>query len=212
MAEAKVKVGLIKLADMREDPRNARTHDDAQVNHLADLMEQFGFTQPPLIDRSAEDLIVAGHGRKRAALLVLERGNTLRLPDGTALPPGKVPFIDVSGWDEDKRRAYAIADNQSALMADWDAEILLSELDALSDAGLAAASLGFDDETMARLMAEADPDPGQGRQQGELRDSEFEYADQYGIVVQCKDAAEQEARFNELRDKFGADQVKVVVV
>lgn len=211
MAEPKIKAGLMHVEEMRDDPRNARTHDEAQLDMLADLMVEFGFTNPPLIDVGADNLIVAGHGRKGAVRRVIERGLTLRLPDGRALPPGKVPFIDVTGWTEEKRRAYALADNQSALLAGWDVDILTGELEALGDLGIDAALLGFDDEEIDRLVAAASE--GAGRQAGgELVDSDFDHVDQFGVIVTCADAVDQEAVFNRLRDELGADRVKVVVV
>jgi DNA modification methylase len=145
---------LISLDDMREDPRNARTHDEEQIELLAAAIHRWGWTQPVLIDASAENLIVAGHGRKSAALLLQERGDPIRLPDGKPLPPGKVPFIDVSGWSEEERRAYALADNQLALRADWDEDLLRGELEALSGFDFDIGLIGFDEKEIERLMGD----------------------------------------------------------
>lgn len=211
VAQTKPKIGLMDIDEMRDDPRNARTHDEPQLEMIAGLMVEYGYTNPVLIDVGSENLIVAGHGRKGAARLLRDRGEIIRLPDGQPLPKGKLPFIDVTGWTEEKRRAYALADNQSALLAGWDVALLTSELDALGDIGIDAESLGFSDETLERLAMDADP-AGPNRQPGDLVDSTFEHTDQYGVIVMCADAEEQEAQFERLRDELGPERVKVVVV
>jgi hypothetical protein len=45
--------------------RNARTHSDAQIAHIAASIREFGFTNPILVD--SNDGIIAGHGRLLAA-------------------------------------------------------------------------------------------------------------------------------------------------
>ncbi|HSF94225.1 MAG TPA: ParB/Srx family N-terminal domain-containing protein, partial [Thermohalobaculum sp.] len=52
---------------LRPWARNARTHSKKQLRQLADSIEEFGFTNPILIDR--ENMILAGHGRVAAAKL-----------------------------------------------------------------------------------------------------------------------------------------------
>ena len=44
---------------------NPRTHSEAQVAHIAKSIEEFGFTNPILVDTKAG--ILAGHGRLLAA-------------------------------------------------------------------------------------------------------------------------------------------------
>jgi len=124
------------------NPRNTRTHSDEQVRQLQASMIEFGFTNPVLEDAEG---VVAGHGRIAAASgLYDEFGLTLQLPDGTDIPPGCVPVLSCEGWSADKRRAYAIADNQLALNAGWDEALLRSELLDLDALGIDAALMGFD--------------------------------------------------------------------
>jgi ParB-like chromosome segregation protein Spo0J len=44
---------------------NARTHSKKQLKQIADSIQQFGFTNPIIID--AHNSILAGHGRVEAA-------------------------------------------------------------------------------------------------------------------------------------------------
>ena len=56
------------VSDLKPWARNARTHSKKQVRQIADSIEQFGFTNPVLIDEGGT--ILAGHGRVAAAKLL----------------------------------------------------------------------------------------------------------------------------------------------
>lgn len=114
---------------------NSRTHSDHQVAQVAASISEFGFTNPILID--AAGIIIAGHGRLQAA-------KTLNLTE--------VPCIRLSGLTEDQRRAYVIADNQLALNAGWDLEMLRLELDKLQAADFDIEVIGFDDDFIGELL------------------------------------------------------------
>src|ERR1700749_1707182 len=87
--------------------RNPRTHSDAQVAQIAASIVAFGFNNPILVDSDAG--IIAGHGRLLAA-------RNLQLKT--------VPVIVLDHLTETEKRAYVIADNQLALNAGWDDEML----------------------------------------------------------------------------------------
>src|SRR5271154_138234 len=94
--------------------RNPRTHSDAQVAQIAASIAEFGFNNPILVDTKAG--IIAGHGRLLAAReLGLE----------------EVPVIVLDHLTEAQKRAYIIADNQLALNAGWDDDMLRTEITAL---------------------------------------------------------------------------------
>jgi len=123
--------------------RNPRTHSDAQVAQIAASIAEFGFNNPTLVDTKAG--IIAGHGRLLAA-------RKLQLE--------KVPVIVLDHLTEAQKRAYIIADNQLALNAGWDDEILRSELAALQDEDFNIRIIGFEDEELARLLAAQDAAEG----------------------------------------------------
>src|SRR4029079_17587293 len=106
-------------------------------------MREFGFVNPILV--GAEGGIVAGEGRFRAA-------QTLGLRD--------VPVIVLEHLSEVQRRALAIADNQLALNAGWDEEMLREQLAALKDEDFNLDLLGFDDQELARQLAEQEASAG----------------------------------------------------
>lgn len=161
-------VSVVPLEELRPYGRNARTHSDEQVDQIVALIQEFGWTIPILAEvGSGDGLIVAGHGRRLAALRIYDGGGTIRLVDGRALPPGTVPVIDCTGWSDDQRRAYTLADNQIALNAGWDEALLKLELGDLSLSGFDIGLAGFSQKDLASLLGagagngdpEATPEP-----------------------------------------------------
>jgi DNA modification methylase len=137
--------------------RNARTHSPEQVAQIAASLVEFGFTNPVLADATG---IVAGHGRVLAARQVYEAGRTLALPGGAQVPAGHVPVIDVTGWTDAQRRAYIIADNNLALNAGWDFDVLAVEIDELRDVGYDLELLGFDQQALNDMIGTPNDAPG----------------------------------------------------
>jgi DNA modification methylase len=122
--------------------RNARTHSALQVHQIAASIAAFGFNNPVLADPDGG--IIAGHGRVLAAR---DRGLS------------HVPVIVLSHLSENQKRAFQLADNQLALNAGWDLDLLRLELKALTAAAdLPLDLIGFDEEELARLLAEQDAD------------------------------------------------------
>lgn len=119
--------------------RNPRTHSDAQVAQIAASITEFGFNSPVLVDAQAG--IIAGHGRLLAA-------RKLRL--------AQVPVIVLDHLSEAQKRAYLIADNQLALNAGWDEDLLRAELAALQEIDFPVALIGFEDEELASLLRAED--------------------------------------------------------
>jgi ParB-like chromosome segregation protein Spo0J len=128
---------------------NARTHSPEQVAQIAASILEFRFTNPILADEKG---VIAGHGRLLALQQLWNAGETVRLPNGTVIPPGMAPTIDCSGWSPSQRRAYALADNQLALNAGWDTELLQMEVAALNLADFDLSLLGFDEDRIAGLL------------------------------------------------------------
>jgi DNA modification methylase len=123
------------LARLRPYERNARTHSPEQVAQIAASIQEFGFTNPILVGE--DDGIIAGHGRLAAAM---DLGLT------------EVPVIVLSHLTAEQRRAYVLADNQLALNAGWDEELLATELQELQLAEFDLSLLGWSDEELADLL------------------------------------------------------------
>ena len=117
--------------------RNPRTHSPAQIAKIAASIVEFGWTQPILVD--GDNGIIAGHGRLAAA-------RKLELVE--------VPVIELGHLSPAQKRAYVIADNRLALDAGWDDELLALELVELSEAGYDLQLTGFEDDELAKMLAD----------------------------------------------------------
>lgn len=162
--ERSIKTGVPQMvlrdaSALRDNPRNTRTHSDAQVADMARILVEFGFTSPVLVDGPDCLDIVAGHGRKLGALRAWADGAQLHFPGGAVIPQGQVPTLDVNGWSPEQRRAYVIADNAVALQAGWDDDLLASELADLGNANFDLGLLGFGDDLEAMMATPTPPEP-----------------------------------------------------
>ena len=109
---------------------------------IAASIDKFGFTNAILADEKG---IVAGHGRILGAMQLYAAGKSIRLPSGEVIPVGTVPVVDCSGWSDTDRKAYILSDNQLAMNAGWDMELLKLELTDLKLEGFDLELLGFGD-------------------------------------------------------------------
>nr|EKU2383194.1 ParB N-terminal domain-containing protein [Klebsiella oxytoca] len=114
-------------------------HSDAQVAQIAASIEEFGWTNPVLVDEHQE--IIAGHGRIAAA----ER-----------LGIEEVPVIVLAGLSDEQKKAYRLADNKIPLNAGWDDELLKLEFAELLDSGFDISLTGFSQLEIDDLLVEAD--------------------------------------------------------
>jgi hypothetical protein len=136
------------LAALRPYPNNPRTHSDAQIEQVCRSMLEFGaWTAPCVIDE--HDTVLAGHGRRLAALRLVERGHSEFAQD--------VPVRVVRGWTEPQKRAYVIADNSIADNAGWDTNLLRLEIGELRAIEFGTEVLGFSDEQWAELFPTGNP-------------------------------------------------------
>lgn len=132
------RVEQVVLDKLRLYPGNPRTHSKKQIQQIAASIQRFGFTSPLLVSDDLE--IIAGAGRLLAARqLGLER----------------VPVIRLAHLDETERRAYVLADNQLALQAGWDKELLAIELGGLIELNFDLSVIGFEASQVEIILGEA---------------------------------------------------------
>jgi hypothetical protein len=134
-----IEITYKNTADLIPYINNSRTHSESQIKQVAASINEFGFTNPIIIDEG--NTILAGHGRLQAAQL---------------LGMDKVPTQSVEGWSEAKKKAYIIADNKLALNAGWDFELLKIELDTIKNLDFDVELTGFDEGEILNLNLEVD--------------------------------------------------------
>ena len=145
LATAK-RIEMWPLDRLRPYERNARTHSPEQVAQIAASIQEFGFTNPILVDGA--DGILAGHGRLAAAK---DMGLT------------EVPVIVLDHLTPTQRRAYILADNKLALNAGWDEELLRVEIGALLSESIDVSLLGWSGGELSDLwggeVEQPEPEP-----------------------------------------------------
>ena len=90
---------------------NAKIHDTKQVEKIAKSIQEFGWRGNPIVV-DKEGVIIAGHGRRLAAL---------------KLGLAQVPVVVASDLTEDQIKALRLADNRVAI-GEYDSDLLQSEL------------------------------------------------------------------------------------
>src|SRR5438309_11787036 len=103
-------VVMFPIKDIRNYDANPRLISDAAVTKLASLIQEFGWTQPIVLD--SEHVVVAGHTRLAAAIRL---GRT------------HVPVHFAAELSPEQVRAYRIADNRLHECSTWDPQLLKFE-------------------------------------------------------------------------------------
>ena len=107
----------IAVKDLRPYEKNAKKHDQTQIDNVAKSIEKYGFVQPIVVDKNNE--VIIGHCR-------LEASKKLKLK--------KVPCVLADTLTEEQVKELRLLDNKLN-ESDWDFDLLgkeLAELD-LSD-------------------------------------------------------------------------------
>lgn len=120
---------------------NARTHNDEQVSQICASINEYGFTNPILIDE--KNSIIAGHGRLLAA---------------KKLKMKEVPCIVLCGLTDAQKKAYIIADNKLALNAGWNDELLKVEFENLKELDFDLNLTGFSADEIDAILDNIEDD------------------------------------------------------
>ncbi len=118
-----MRITQVKTSDLKPYKNNPRKNDGA-VDAVAASIKEFGFKVPIVIDKDRE--IVAGHTRYKAAIKL---GIT------------ELPCIVADDLTPEQIKAFRLADNKTAELAEWDIELLNIEL---GDIQLDMSAFGFD--------------------------------------------------------------------
>ena len=119
-----------------------------------------------------ENVIVTGHTRYKASKkLGLE----------------KVPVIYADDLTEEQIKAFRIADNKVAEFSSWDLDKLELELE---DINIDMSGFGIEDLEVDVV-----------EESNEVTEPNFNYKEQYGVIVMCKSEEEQENVYNRLTEE-----------
>jgi len=123
------------VKDLSNDPANARKHDDKNIGAIVASLRRFGQQKPIVID--SNNVVRAGNGTLQAAM---------------TLGWESIDCVVTSLKGSDAV-AYAIADNRTAELAEWDDDVLAAQLNGLlaDDEELANAA-GFTAEEIEAML------------------------------------------------------------
>ena len=116
-----IEKNIKELIPYEKNPRK----NDQSVDKVANSIKEFGFKVPIVVDKN--NIIVCGHTRYKAA-------KKLKL--------AVVPCVVADDLTDEQIKAYRLADNKVAELAEWDIDLLGEELDGIFDIDM--SDFGFD--------------------------------------------------------------------
>ena len=139
-------VETVKIDSLTFDPANVRKHDEKNLAAIKASLNRFGQQKPIVIDRN--NIVRAGNGTLEAA---------------RRLGWGSIDCVTTSLQGSDAI-AYAIADNRTAELAEWDEDTLAAQLNGLlTESEEIALAAGFTpsevDAMLKRYEDQPEPTP-----------------------------------------------------
>ena len=121
-----MKLETVAIGSLTLDPNNARKHSKRNLDAISASLIKFGQRKPLVVHN---EVVIAGNGTLEVAKgLGWKEIVITRCPDD---------------WDENTAKAYALADNRSSELAEWNPEILQEQLFSL-ETKIDIESFGFD--------------------------------------------------------------------
>jgi len=147
------RVKMLDIDTLVLDPANVRTHPQRNIDAIIGSLQAFGQQKPVVVD--ADNVVRAGNGLVRAARL---------------LGWSQVAAY-TTGLGGSEAIAYAIADNRTAELSEWDDDGLAAQVEALLAEGVQVGSLGWTEDELTDLMADDYPTPDAEPVDGERLDT-----------------------------------------
>ena len=118
----------VKINSLQFDPDNARKHSEKNVDAIVGSLKRFGQRKPIVV--TGANIVIAGNGTLAAAK--------------------KLGWSDIfvsyvpSNWTFEQARAYALADNRTSELGEWDNDKLAMQLIELDSVGWELDNVGFE--------------------------------------------------------------------
>ena len=119
-----VKIAITQLVN---DPNNARKHNQKNLKAIKGSLAKFGQQKPIVID--SKNIVIAGNG-------TLEAARSLGWTHIDAV---------ITELDDLGKMSFALADNKTSELAEWDDDILKEQLDWLDKQDFDIGDIGFGD-------------------------------------------------------------------
>jgi DNA modification methylase len=132
-----MKIEIVDINTIKPYENNPRKLKDSAIEKVAKSIKEFGFRQPIVVDK--EKIIVVGHTRYRAS---------------KKLGLTNVPITIADNLTPEQINAYRIADNRTNEEAEWDIELLKSELKDLQLKDFDLDLTAFDEDQLNNFLFE----------------------------------------------------------
>jgi DNA modification methylase len=130
-----MKIEIVDINTIKPYENNPRKLKDSAIEKVAKSIKEFGFRQPIVVDK--EKIIVVGHTRYRAS---------------KKLGLTNVPITIADNLTPEQINAYRIADNRTNEEAEWDIELLKSELKDLQLKDFDLDLTAFDEDQLNNFL------------------------------------------------------------
>lgn len=128
MRMSNLRIENVLISSLSFDSTNARRHDAKNLAAIEGSLRKFGQRKPIVV--TGANVVVAGNG-------TLEAAKNLGWSEIDIV---RIPF----DWTPEMVKAYALADNRTAELAEWDAKVLAEQLVELDAEGWDVAEFGFE--------------------------------------------------------------------
>jgi ParB-like chromosome segregation protein Spo0J len=135
----------VPLTGLTLDPRNARQHDDRNLQAITESLRAHGQVIPIVVQKQGR-IVRAGNGR---CLALKAMGRT------------HVAALIVDATDVEAV-AFALRDNRTSELARWDFQVLAEHMKALAAEGVDLLTIGWQESEFAPLMEAAWDPPAAG--------------------------------------------------
>lgn len=184
---ADIKIVYQDPENLREYQNNPRYNDDA-VKAVAESIKEFGFKNPIIVDKT--NTIVCGHTRLKAAkMLALDR----------------VPTILADDLTEEQIKAFRLADNKTAELADWNVDLLNVELESITDIDMSL--FGFDGDITDEAAEELDE-----TYSTKVKIPQYEITGECPDISELVDKSKTETLIEEIKASSVSDEEKAFLI
>jgi ParB-like chromosome segregation protein Spo0J len=167
-----MKITTTKITELSLDPSNVRKHSRRNLDAIKASLRKFGQQKPIVVD--AKGIVLAGNGTLTAAQ---ELGWT----------EIEIVRTELAGVEA---TAFAIADNRTAELAEWD-DNLGDVLQSLASDGYDLSQIGFDQSDLDALVGESES--------AEKKDVQIVSA--LEVIAECENEDQQKLAYDLLTEK-----------
>ncbi len=163
----KLKIEYVDINSIKPYKKNPRKNEEA-IPYVMESIKQFGFKNPVILDK--DNVIVAGHTR-------IESAKRLGITE--------IPCIYADDLTDEQIKAFRLADNKVGEIAEWDIDLLDTELDDILNIDM--SDFGFDLDVAGEI---------------ERDDLSDKLQEKYEIIIiKCKDEMSMQEAYEKLTEE-----------